>query len=639
MKKILFLLLLFSGYLQSQITPCPTYYTKKYDHKVDSTFLNASGDSIIVVDNGVRSAIPISKTFRELNRFHVDPNGNDNNIGADESPVLTVAKGLTLLGQGDILLVGEGVYNETLTMSVQNTGLSGETALYGSLSQIGTLNVTTASGTSNKISDLTIATLNHTGGAPLYVTNSTVSGALTKNNASYIEIRNSSLQGVTNNFTGGSGLISNTLIGNTIINSGGYTIKDVTIDPGDSLVIKSGTVYNIQNVTGKVVIEAGAIPMSTALQGLGLSAEYSKAYETDYANKLAMINPDSVATSANVVVWNRTTKRLEYTSMPPIVDTTSLSNRINQKVSYTDTASMLLPYLRKNDTASLSNRIDKKVDSVWYKSDTMFVKTKNGTTAYPQTKYVDSIYQNTAKDSLFWNKNGVTYGYKLGGGSTQDTTSWFYRLRQLNDSTVVWDRKNGTSDTVKFSFKCCEGGGSSFDTTYIYSILNKKVDTIYTNSTKDTIFYTRNGVVTKFPIGGESGTSCNNVYFDSNDPATATIFDTANPPVVNDDALKNLSCATYFGLDGSVWTSDGTTYKTKVFNVPLHQSDVFIATAGQTTFILPGAPIGKLWGYRNGVKLPTAWTWVGNTVTYIPANNGSKIMDAGDIISFETERY
>jgi hypothetical protein len=56
------------------------------------------------------------------------------------------------------------------------------------------------------------------------------------------------------------------------------------------------------------------------------------------------------------------------------IDTTSLSNRINQRVRYTDTASMLIayvrkgdtatmlaPYLRKVDTSSLSTRIDARV--------------------------------------------------------------------------------------------------------------------------------------------------------------------------------------------------------------------------------------------------------------------------------------
>jgi hypothetical protein len=45
-----------------------------------------------------------------------------------------------------------------------------------------------------------------------------------------------------------------------------------------------------------------------------------------------------------------------------VLDTTSLSNRINLRVKYSDTASMLSPYLRKLDTTSLSNRINLKAD-------------------------------------------------------------------------------------------------------------------------------------------------------------------------------------------------------------------------------------------------------------------------------------
>ena len=43
-------------------------------------------------------------------------------------------------------------------------------------------------------------------------------------------------------------------------------------------------------------------------------------------------------------------------------DTASLSNRINLKVNISDTATMLSKYLRKTDTASLSNRINLKVN-------------------------------------------------------------------------------------------------------------------------------------------------------------------------------------------------------------------------------------------------------------------------------------
>lgn len=45
----------------------------------------------------------------------------------------------------------------------------------------------------------------------------------------------------------------------------------------------------------------------------------------------------------------------------PTVDTSSLSGRIDARVRYSDTLSMLYPYFRKADTASLSSRIDARV--------------------------------------------------------------------------------------------------------------------------------------------------------------------------------------------------------------------------------------------------------------------------------------
>jgi hypothetical protein len=130
-----------------------------------------------------------------------------------------------------------------------------------------------------------------------------------------------------------------------------------------------------------------------------------------------------------------------------------------------------------------------------------------------------------------------------------------------------------------------------------------------------------------------------NVYFDSENPATGTIFDTENPPVTNNDALKEDSANTYYGTDGSVWTWNGTAYVTKTYNFTTQKRNEFTATAGQTAFTISTTPIGQLYGYRNGVKLPTAWSWVGTAVTYLPAGNGGKTIDAGDVISFEYEAY
>jgi hypothetical protein len=138
---------------------------------------------------------------------------------------------------------------------------------------------------------------------------------------------------------------------------------------------------------------------------------------------------------------------------------------------------------------------------------------------------------------------------------------------------------------------------------------------------------------------GESTPTGQNVYFNSENPATGTIFDTENPPVTNNDALKEDSANTYYGTDGSVWTWNGTAYITKTYNFTTQKRNEFTATANQTAFTISTTPIGQLYGYRNGVKLPTAWSWVGVNVTYLPAGNGSKTIDAGDVISFEYEAY
>ena len=141
---------------------------------------------------------------------------------------------------------------------------------------------------------------------------------------------------------------------------------------------------------------------------------------------------------------------------------------------------------------------------------------------------------------------------------------------------------------------------------------------------------------------GESVLTGQNVYIDTTTPATATIFDIENPPVTNDDALKQDSANTYYGTDGSVWIWNGTAYITKVYNFTLHQRTVITATANQTSFTLPKVPIGgteMVYVTRNGVDISNSFSWVAKVGTYTPANNGSKTIDASDIIRFHYEAY
>ena len=55
------------------------------------------------------------------------------------------------------------------------------------------------------------------------------------------------------------------------------------------------------------------------------------------------------------------------------------------------------------------------------------------------------------------------------------------------------------------------------------------------------------------------------VYVNATSPTTATIFDTENPPVTNDNLLKNDTANLYIGTDASTWVYlTGTGYVTKI---------------------------------------------------------------------------
>jgi hypothetical protein len=85
-----------------------------------------------------------------------------------------------------------------------------------------------------------------------------------------------------------------------------------------------------------------------------------------------------------------------------IIDTTSLSNRINLKLNISDTAAMLAPYLRKVDTASLSNRINLKLNI----SDTASMLNPYLRKIDTTNKYVTQVYKKNASDSVFYVKGG-----------------------------------------------------------------------------------------------------------------------------------------------------------------------------------------------------------------------------------------
>jgi hypothetical protein len=111
------------------------------------------------------------------------------------------------------------------------------------------------------------------------------------------------------------------------------------------------------------------------------------------------------------------------------VDTTSLSNRINLKVNISDTASMLLPYLRKADTASMLTPYFKDADTTSLNlisrfsakqnilNGTGFVKASGTTISYDNTSYLPlsggtmSGTINRQEDNN--NGSGLTFYYNI----------------------------------------------------------------------------------------------------------------------------------------------------------------------------------------------------------------------------------
>ena len=92
------------------------------------------------------------------------------------------------------------------------------------------------------------------------------------------------------------------------------------------------------------------------------------------------------------------------------------------------------------------------------------------------------------------------------------------------------------------------------------------------------------------------------------------------------------------GVNSTVPGPTGATGLTGATTVVAEVSDEFTATAAQTAFTLTQTPetnsIVKM--YINGVRvLKNAYSNIGTALTYVPANNGSYVLVAGDRINFE----
>jgi hypothetical protein len=300
----------------AQPTPTATGNTTN----LNSVFKDASGSTWFVDYNG-DAVLMGSAPFKELNRFYVDPNGLDTNTGANEAPYLTAAAAVAALTANDTAVLNEGTY-AAVTMSVQNTALAGASGAYGSLSQIAAVTVSTASGTSNKISDLTVTgNLARTGNAPLYLNNTTVGGNVTLAGTAYTEIRDSSIQDGSIAVSGAATvLIEDSKIGTSTFSTAGSAIamRNTTIDATDTVTYGPGVVYSLKDAVGNIVLDPAAVNAKDALIAAGVPAAQAEGAVTSHFHHIRMHNADVELNPTQIVTRDPVTGELEYSPLSAI---------------------------------------------------------------------------------------------------------------------------------------------------------------------------------------------------------------------------------------------------------------------------------------------------------------------------------
>ena len=148
-----------------------------------------------------------------------------------------------------------------------------------------------------------------------------------------------------------------------------------------------------------------------------------------YGSTTTAMASTSVGTSGQILKSNG----LSAPSWINQIDTTSLSNRINDKLAILDTSNMLSKYLRKTDTATLSNRINLKLNiadtsTLQYKSISAYTILANKTSATANV---------TAQ--AFRDTSGVYDGTITWTGTTAPSgaTNHTYRLTQVGKCVTI----------------------------------------------------------------------------------------------------------------------------------------------------------------------------------------------------------
>jgi hypothetical protein len=356
-----------------------------------------------------------------------------------------------------------------------------------------------------------------------------------------------------------------------------------------------------------------------------------------------MINPDTNASPTKYVSYNETTKRLEISNVPTNTTVSVTQNNTSGKqigsVTVNGTTTNLFETLTSLGTLSYNGTTG--VLSIPYTDENGTTNTRMVTipveiiTTLTNTKVGNKIGTYTNESGVAVDINETITSI---GTISYNSTTGVLTIPYIDEAGVT----NNKTVTLPTGGASALWTSATTDPTATGNVGGPKFVENAVNGSK---WYIDSTGVAKLIEGAAD--VCGTVFFNALTPQTATIFDDENPPVTNDNALKNLDCAVYVSsVDGSFWSSNGTTYSTKTFSAPTHRFTTTNATANQTAFTLPSIPIGSstlasqrgiVHVTRNGVDISRAWSWVGAIGTYVPANNYNCTIDANDLLQFTWE--
>jgi len=135
------------------------------------------------------------------------------------------------------------------------------------------------------------------------------------------------------------------------------------------------------------------------------------------------------------------------------------------------------------------------------------------------------------------------------------------------------------------------------------------------------------------------------VYVNATSPTTATIFDLENPPVTNDNLLKNDTANLYIGTDASTWVYlTGTGYVTKTISSATSNFNTFGTTVdagnSKTSHITRSGPVTLIGSLNLAVaKISTTPNTSAGSYDILTRNSSTTALEKVSSISFGNWTY